>query len=544
MPRNPLRRKVQDQGFLERHFDTQKIKTFPWKVKCHKLLDHGCAIFAFGSQNWSWTTQTLERIRRWETKTMTRLFQFKKTQGWYMSWLPYENVQYGQRDMAQNGIALPAWKNYRKILDAPWDVSHLVKCCVEPRKNKTKKTCWWRFLILVSLLQRVSPKLSLPLGSAWFLWQICQYRSQFESKIRFDLQTKIEPELQYCIFRSDCKLSCQRLVQKVHFFGFFWNRGNGCSRQKDWFASPLGDGREQKNCPISTILKLLGSIVWITSGLQTISQIVPHILATSFLSPFMGLQFCDRRLSKNFLFIQLTWCSGFHRNSLINWQFCNHIRHCSVKTELIDRDDHLESNSIFSVLPFKWIVVFLLLCFLLVFTPRGWYIGMSDDRNLWNSAVLSQPFDSKIYLVCHRKFRIWRTTWWTKSFKSSDLHLELIQRTSHVAFEGLARMALWISSDTLPFPVCPPVHVSFVWIHMYAVHLPSHGSVSENLSVNWVRFKRSVIHEDFPEFFQCVLSLGLCSCSTRHLWSLFHLMFPAFPHVYNFGTLCFDKLSD
>ena len=89
-------------------------------------------------------------------------------------------------------------------------------------------------LILVSLLQRVSPKLSFPLGSAWFLWQICQYRSQFESKIRFDLQTKIEPELQYCIFRSDCKLSCQRLVQKVHFFGFFLK-----SRQRMFSAKRL-----------------------------------------------------------------------------------------------------------------------------------------------------------------------------------------------------------------------------------------------------------------------------------------------------------------
>ena len=63
------------------------------------------------------------------------------------------------------------------------------------------------------------PKLSLPLGSAWLLWQICQYRSQFESKIRFDLGTKIEPELQYCILRSDCKLLCPRRDQIAHCFG-------------------------------------------------------------------------------------------------------------------------------------------------------------------------------------------------------------------------------------------------------------------------------------------------------------------------------------
>ena len=46
-------------------------------------------------------------------------------------------------------------------------------------RNKVPTTCWWRVFTLVSLLQRFSPTLSLPLGSAWLLWQICQYRSQF-----------------------------------------------------------------------------------------------------------------------------------------------------------------------------------------------------------------------------------------------------------------------------------------------------------------------------------------------------------------------------
>ena len=34
-----------------------------------------------------------------------------------------------------------------------------------------------------------------------------------------------------------------------------WSRGIECSRQKDWFYFPLGDGRAYKNCPISTNLK-------------------------------------------------------------------------------------------------------------------------------------------------------------------------------------------------------------------------------------------------------------------------------------------------
>ena len=34
------------------------------------------AVFSFGSENWSWTIQTLERIKEWETGTMLRLFRF------------------------------------------------------------------------------------------------------------------------------------------------------------------------------------------------------------------------------------------------------------------------------------------------------------------------------------------------------------------------------------------------------------------------------------------------------------------------------------
>ena len=58
----------------------------------------------------------------------------------------------------------------------------------------------------------------------------------------------------------------------------WWSRGNVYSRHKDWFPSPLGDGRAQKNCPISTNL----NTVWITSGLLTIFQIVAGVLVAGF----------------------------------------------------------------------------------------------------------------------------------------------------------------------------------------------------------------------------------------------------------------------
>ena len=48
-----------------------KSKDVPWKVMCQRLVDHVYAVFTFGSENWSWTQQTMEKIKGWETKTMT-----------------------------------------------------------------------------------------------------------------------------------------------------------------------------------------------------------------------------------------------------------------------------------------------------------------------------------------------------------------------------------------------------------------------------------------------------------------------------------------
>ena len=47
-----------------------KSKDVPWKVKCQRLVDHVYAVFAFGSEIWSWTQQTMEEIKGWETKTI------------------------------------------------------------------------------------------------------------------------------------------------------------------------------------------------------------------------------------------------------------------------------------------------------------------------------------------------------------------------------------------------------------------------------------------------------------------------------------------
>ena len=55
-----------------------RSKEVPWRIKCRRLVDHVYSVFSFGSDNWSWTSLTKDKIKRWETKMMMRLFRFKR----------------------------------------------------------------------------------------------------------------------------------------------------------------------------------------------------------------------------------------------------------------------------------------------------------------------------------------------------------------------------------------------------------------------------------------------------------------------------------
>ena len=35
----------------------------PWRLKCQRVVDHVFALFTFGSENWSWTQQTMEKSK-------------------------------------------------------------------------------------------------------------------------------------------------------------------------------------------------------------------------------------------------------------------------------------------------------------------------------------------------------------------------------------------------------------------------------------------------------------------------------------------------
>ena len=80
-----------------------RSKDVPVRIKCKRLVDYVCSVFSFGSENWSWTIQTMDRIKRWETKLMMRLFRFNR---WNMSRIPYDMLQRRQEDLDTDGITL------------------------------------------------------------------------------------------------------------------------------------------------------------------------------------------------------------------------------------------------------------------------------------------------------------------------------------------------------------------------------------------------------------------------------------------------------
>ena len=41
-------------------------------------MEHVFCVFCFGSQGWSWSRAALDRIKRWETKAVRRVFRFEK----------------------------------------------------------------------------------------------------------------------------------------------------------------------------------------------------------------------------------------------------------------------------------------------------------------------------------------------------------------------------------------------------------------------------------------------------------------------------------
>ena len=41
-----------------------KSKDVLWRIICQRLVEHVHAVFSFGSETWSWTQQTLEKMKK------------------------------------------------------------------------------------------------------------------------------------------------------------------------------------------------------------------------------------------------------------------------------------------------------------------------------------------------------------------------------------------------------------------------------------------------------------------------------------------------
>ena len=157
----------------------------------------------------------------------------------------------------------------------------------------------------------------------------------------------MELQLQFRIFLLICKLLCPRRVRILHCFGC--TLSNMFARRlvvmcilgtkiDSLVLSVMEEhGSIVQSRPSSNLLRIT---IWITSGFLAVFRISLIFLQQVSPSLIIGLDFCNRRLNKNFLFRRI-FCNTSPWSFLTFGQFFDQVCYCSVKTELIDRNDHL-----------------------------------------------------------------------------------------------------------------------------------------------------------------------------------------------------------
>ena len=85
---------IRKQGVMDRYE----------RVKCRKMEEHAYSVFCYGSENWSWSQATLNRIKRLETKAMSRLFRVKKRKRWTGAWLLHESLKECQKILVKMNL--------------------------------------------------------------------------------------------------------------------------------------------------------------------------------------------------------------------------------------------------------------------------------------------------------------------------------------------------------------------------------------------------------------------------------------------------------
>ena len=95
-----------------------KSKDVSWRRKCQRLVDHVFAVFSFGSETWSWTRQTVEKIERWETKIMTKSFLLERQKEG--TWVEYETRTSTMARKIWVQMKLPFLFLKKKIAESVW----------------------------------------------------------------------------------------------------------------------------------------------------------------------------------------------------------------------------------------------------------------------------------------------------------------------------------------------------------------------------------------------------------------------------------------
>ena len=80
-----------------------KSKDVPWRITCQRLVDHVYAVFSLGSEKWSWTQQTLDKIKGGKQNN-DEVVPLEKTKRGDVGRIPGKNHNYGQEDMGADEL--------------------------------------------------------------------------------------------------------------------------------------------------------------------------------------------------------------------------------------------------------------------------------------------------------------------------------------------------------------------------------------------------------------------------------------------------------
>ena len=102
-------------------------------------------VFTFGSENWSWTQQTMAKIKGWETKTLISFLRVKRQKD--ETWVGYHKrtCNMARKTWVQMGLPFLCEIKLRKVCGVPWDGSTKSNALFDSLKKvyQWRSTRWW-----------------------------------------------------------------------------------------------------------------------------------------------------------------------------------------------------------------------------------------------------------------------------------------------------------------------------------------------------------------------------------------------------------------